>query len=81
MSLLRWIVYTLVLAGPALVAAAPHLVERDLDSFVAIEKTRAVQGILDNLGADGALSHGAKAGIVIASPSTVCFAHVLHSHV
>ena len=79
MSLLQRIVCAFVLAGPALVIAAPHLVERDLDSFVATEKTRAVQGILDNIGADGALSHGAKAGIVIASPSTVCYIHVLHS--
>ena len=71
MPSLRRLVFSLVLAPPALVAAVPSLVTRDLNSFVAAEKARSVQGILDNLGADGALDHGANSGIVIASPSTV----------
>ena len=42
---------------------AVPLVSRDLNSFVDSERARALQGILDNIGPDGALSMGAKAGV------------------
>ena len=45
--------------------------QRDLSSFIDSEKAVALQGILANIGPDGMLDHGAKSGVVIASPSTV----------
>ncbi|MCJ1352530.1 MAG: hypothetical protein MMC33_002514 [Icmadophila ericetorum] len=51
--------------------ALPHVVSRDLNSFVDSERATALQGILANIGPDGSLSMGADAGVVIASPSTV----------
>ncbi|KAA1469683.1 glucoamylase [Dentipellis sp. KUC8613] len=41
-----------------------------VDSYVATEGPIAQAGLLANIGASGSKSHGAKAGIVIASPST-----------
>ncbi|KAL2007730.1 hypothetical protein VTN00DRAFT_7712 [Thermoascus crustaceus] len=40
-----------------------------LDSWLAAESPYALQGVLDNIGADGAEVSGAKSGIVVASPS------------
>jgi len=53
--------------------ASPNgrLAERDLTSNIDAEYTRSLQGVLDNLGPDGALAPGAAAGILVASPSTV----------
>ena len=45
--------------------------KRDLSSFIDSEKAIALDGILANIGPDGTLAQGAKAGVVIASPSTV----------
>ncbi|KAK3368937.1 family 15 glycosyl hydrolase [Lasiosphaeria ovina] len=42
-----------------------------LDSFVSRERALALQGVLDNIGPNGAKVPGAAAGIVIASPSKV----------
>ena len=55
-----------VLAAPQLAARATS----SLDTWLASETTVARQGILDNIGAGGAYAASAKAGIVIASPST-----------
>jgi len=53
--------------------ASPNvrLAERDLTSDIEAEYTRSLQGVLDNLGPDGALAPGAAAGVLVASPSTV----------
>ncbi|OSD07483.1 carbohydrate-binding module family 20 protein [Trametes coccinea BRFM310] len=40
------------------------------DAYVASESPIAKQGVLNNIGPDGSKAHGAKAGIVVASPST-----------
>ena len=40
-----------------------------VDAFIANEGPVAKAGVLANIGPDGAKSNGAKAGIVIASPS------------
>lgn len=40
-----------------------------LDSFIATESPIALQGVLNNIGADGADASGASAGVVVASPS------------
>lgn len=40
-----------------------------LDSFLSSETPIALQGLLDNIGPDGAFTAGARPGIVIASPS------------
>lgn len=42
----------------------------DLVSFITNERPVALQGILDNIGANGDLVQGADAGVVVASPST-----------
>ena len=63
----------LVAAGVAgLVLGAPSASPSSLDAFIASEKQRALQGVLANIGSTGSLSQGAKSGVVIASPSTVC---------
>lgn len=67
----------LLVAGDVLVAAAPSLRRRDLNAFVTAERAVALDGILANLGAGGALDHGAAAGLVIASPSVVSFSFLL----
>lgn len=54
------------------IARSSHAhVARDLGSFIATEKARALDGILANIGSSGALAQEAKAGVVVASPSTV----------
>ncbi|KAI7976123.1 hypothetical protein EIK77_008141 [Talaromyces pinophilus] len=52
---------------------APGLFPRattSLDAWLASETTVSLNGILDNIGASGAYAASAKAGVVIASPST-----------
>lgn len=41
-----------------------------LSSWLSIENGIALQGVLDNIGANGSAAAGASPGIVIASPST-----------
>ncbi|ETS82347.1 Glucoamylase P [Pestalotiopsis fici W106-1] len=41
----------------------------DLDAFVTVERSIALQGVLNNIGANGSLAVGAAAGYVVASPS------------
>ncbi|KAL4947229.1 Six-hairpin glycosidase-like protein [Aspergillus filifer] len=55
------------------VAAAPQLSARattSLDTWLSTETSFALDGILANIGASGAYAKTAKAGVVIASPST-----------
>lgn len=40
-----------------------------LDTWLSAEAPIAQQGVLDNIGANGAKAPGAKAGVVVASPS------------
>ena len=42
----------------------------ELDTFISTERPIALQGILNNIGANGSLVEGASSGIVVASPST-----------
>lgn len=41
----------------------------NLDDFISLEKPIALEGILANIGPDGARVPGAESGIVVASPS------------
>ena len=53
--------------------AAPQLTPRatdSLDTWLESEVPFAREGILDNIGSDGAYAKSSKSGIVIASPST-----------
>ncbi|PBP17413.1 putative Glucoamylase P [Diplocarpon rosae] len=65
--------FSSVLAGFASLATAAlsRLGARDLDSFVAVEREVALQGVMNNVGPDGSKAVGAGAGFVIASPSKV----------
>lgn len=47
------------------------LAHPDLDKFIKTQKKVALQGVLNNIGPDGAKVPGAGAGFVIASPSKV----------
>lgn len=49
-------------------ASPSQLRARDLESFIAKEREVAYQGVLANIGANGAKVAGASAGLVIASP-------------
>jgi glucoamylase len=63
----------LALAWSQTVLAAPDLSPRatvSLESWLATETAVSLNGILDNIGASGAYAQSAKAGVVIASPST-----------
>ncbi|KAJ7741318.1 glucoamylase [Mycena metata] len=54
----------------ALAVCASVVAQTSVDSYVATESPIAKQGILNNIGPNGSKSQGAKAGVVIASPST-----------
>lgn len=56
---------------PAAFARAPVAARASgsLDSFLATETPIALQGVLNNIGPNGADVAGASAGIVVASPS------------
>lgn len=50
----------------------PVLAERaagSLDNFIASERPRALEGVLENIGAGGSKVSGAGPGVVVASPS------------
>ncbi|KAL2830841.1 putative glycosyl hydrolase, family 15 [Aspergillus cavernicola] len=71
MSRLSYALCALALGQCAL--AAPQLSPRataSLDAWLATETTVSLDGILDNIGASGAYALSARAGVVIASPST-----------
>nr|GAT49309.1 glycoside hydrolase family 15 protein [Mycena chlorophos] len=54
---------------PALLAAVPVLSQTSVAAYLATESPIAKAGLLANIGPNGADSEGAKAGVVIASPS------------
>ncbi|KAJ7160073.1 glucoamylase [Mycena filopes] len=54
----------------ALAVCASVLAQTSVDSYVATESPIAKAGMLANIGPSGSKSQGAKAGVVIASPST-----------
>ena len=59
-------------ALPVLSLVTPHkYYKRDLTDFIDTERAISLDGVLANIGSDGALSMGAFPGVVIASPSTV----------
>lgn len=63
---------TLGLVQAAIAAPSAPVLPRasgSLDQWLATETPYALQGVLDNIGADGAKAAGAKSGVVIASPS------------
>ena len=51
------------------VAAQGNVNDGDLSTFLSKERSVALQGILDNLGASGKNVQGAGSGVVVASPS------------
>ncbi|KAF2091614.1 carbohydrate-binding module family 20 protein [Saccharata proteae CBS 121410] len=54
----------------AIPAGTPLLKRQEtLDTYIATESPIALQGVLDNIGSDGADASGVDSGIVIASPS------------
>lgn len=60
------------LASAVLPTWLPHVAERatgSLDTFIASERSRALQGVLDNIGAGGSKVPAAEPGLVVASPS------------
>jgi hypothetical protein len=46
------------------------LINRDVVSYIATEQPIALQGVLNNIGANGSKASGARGGVVVASPST-----------
>lgn len=44
--------------------------QASLDEWLSTEVDLALTGILNNIGSEGAWAHGAKPGVVVASPST-----------
>lgn len=65
-------ILTLALLAPAAVSAAgihPYRRQSGLDGFIQSESSIALQGILNNIGANGSAVPGASAGVVVASPS------------
>ncbi|KAJ5226860.1 uncharacterized protein N7469_006866 [Penicillium citrinum] len=64
-------ILTLALLVPAAVSAGIHPYRRQsgLDGFIQSESSIALQGILNNIGANGSAVPGASAGVVVASPS------------
>ena len=63
----------LVLAASLTAGLSSPLQSRQssLDSWLSSESVKARQGVLDNIGASGAKVKGAKAGVVVASPSNI----------
>ncbi|KAJ5112263.1 Glycoside hydrolase family 13 [Penicillium argentinense] len=64
-------ILTLALLAPAALSSAVHPYRRQsgLDGFIQSESSAALQGILNNIGANGSAVPGAAAGVVVASPS------------
>ena len=65
------IVAACLLCAQQVIAAPTELGARDLTSFIASERKFALQGVLNNIGPDGANVSGAGAGLVVASPSKI----------
>jgi glucoamylase len=72
MAPLSAIVSSLLFAVPVFSSVYPRA--NDLASFINSQAKRSLQGVLDNIGPNGALTQGATSGVIIASPSTVSIA-------
>lgn len=69
-------VLTVALLAPGVISTAlpmrhPARRQTSLSSYIQSESTVALQGVLDNIGANGSKVSGASSGIVVASPSKV----------
>lgn len=53
-----------------LLSVSAALAQTSVDSYLAIESPIAKTGLIANIGPSGSKSQGAKAGVVIASPSS-----------
>lgn len=64
-------IFTLALLAPAVTSSALHPSRRQsgLSGFIQSESTASLQGVLNNIGANGTGAAGASSGIVVASPS------------
>ncbi|KAJ5546967.1 hypothetical protein N7494_004552 [Penicillium frequentans] len=64
---------TLALLAPGALSSVLHPTRRQssLSSYIQSESSIALQGVLDNIGANGSKVTGASSGIVVASPSKV----------
>lgn len=58
-----------LLCAVGLAANVARVAAADLDDFISSQRTIALNGVLSNIGPDGASVAGASAGIVVASPS------------
>lgn len=63
-------IFTLALLTPAVASSALHRSRRQsgLSGFIQSESTASLQGVLNNIGANGTGAAGASPGIVVASP-------------
>jgi glucoamylase len=66
-------IFTLALLAPAVASSVLHPSRRQsgLTGFIQSESTASLQGVLNNIGANGTKAAGASPGIVVASPSKV----------
>jgi glucoamylase len=64
---MRWSVLPTLLLG---ITWSGVFAQTSVDTYLTKENPIAKAGLLANIGPDGAQDQGAKAGIVIASPST-----------
>jgi glucoamylase len=64
-------ILTFALLVPAVTSSVirPSRRQSSLDSFIQSESTVALQGVLNNIGANGTSDAGASPGVVVASPS------------
>ncbi|KAJ5630604.1 Glycoside hydrolase family 13 [Penicillium longicatenatum] len=64
---------TFALLAPGALSSALHPARRQssLSDYIKSESSIALQGVLDNIGADGSKVSGASSGVVVASPSKV----------
>lgn len=63
------VLYTHANVASAAGELIPKTDSSNLDDFISSEYLVALQGVLANIGPDGALVDGADSGIVVASPS------------
>ncbi|KAJ5364263.1 glycosyl hydrolase family 15 [Penicillium cataractarum] len=64
-------IFTLALLAPTVASSALHPSRRQssVSGFIQTESTVSLQGVLNNIGANGSGAAGASSGIVVASPS------------
>lgn len=69
MSLFKSSVSLLAATGAVAFPRYPMYKRADVDSFINSQTPIALEGVLNNIGADGSLVSGASSGVVVASPS------------